>query len=57
MARKPIAPATPDILIQRLRDTAESVGWHVTSHQIDQDGLVIVTLHMPTPPPDDEKSS
>lgn len=57
MARKPKEIATPDILIQRLRETADAFGWTVTSHQVDENGLVIVTLHVPTPPPDEEKPS
>jgi hypothetical protein len=48
MPRKPKPPAEPaDILIQKLRDTADNAGWTVTSHQIGADGEVVITLHLP----------
>jgi hypothetical protein len=49
MTRK-LKPREPvDILIQKLRDTADSAGWVVTGHQIGADGEVVITLHLPPP--------
>jgi hypothetical protein len=50
MPKKPKPPEPADILIQKLRDTADNAGWTVTSHQIGADGEVVITLHQPTPP-------
>jgi hypothetical protein len=45
--KKPKSPEPADILIQKLRDTADSAGWVVTGHQVGADGEVVITLHLP----------